>query len=92
VLLAVLALGGFGAYLLSVSSSEETDQEASEQIAAPAVEEQSSEEMAAEEEEAQRAAVVPNDPTLYLSVPRLGIYDHTVRNDDSKDALSWGAI
>src|ERR671932_722367 len=92
VLLAVLALGGLGACLLSASSTEETDEESSEQIAAPTAEEQSSEETAAEEEEARRAAVVPDDPTLYLSVPRLGIYDHTVRNDDSKDALSLGAI
>src|ERR687885_1053699 len=92
VLLAVLALGGLGAYLLSANSSEDTYEESSEQIAAPAVEEQSSEETAAEEEEARRAAVVPDDPTLYLSVPRLGIYEHTVRNDDSEDALSLGAI
>jgi sortase A len=92
VLLAVLALGGLGAYLLSASSSEDTDEESSKQIVAPAVEEQSSKETAAEEEEARRAAVVPDDPTLYLSVPRLGIYDHTVRNDDSEDALSLGAI
>jgi sortase A len=87
VLLAVLALGGFGAYLLSASSSDETDEESSEQIAVPAVEEQSS-----EEEEAQRAAVVPHDPTLYLTVPRVGIYGHTVRNDDSEAALSLGAV
>jgi sortase A len=36
--------------------------------------------------------VAPSDPTLYLTVPRLGIYDHTVRNDASESALSMGAI
>ncbi len=36
--------------------------------------------------------VAPSDPTLYLTVPRLGIYDHTVRNDASESALSIGAI
>ena len=92
VLLVVLALGGFGAYLLYAGSSEKTGEEPSEQVAAPSVEEQAPEEEAAKEEETQRAAPVPNDPTLYLTVPRLGIYGHTVRNDDSEAALSLGAI
>ncbi len=34
----------------------------------------------------------PEDPTLYLTVPRLGLYGHTVRNDDSEWALSQGAV
>lgn len=34
----------------------------------------------------------PSDPTLYLTVPRLELYDHTVRNDDSQWALDTGAI
>ena len=92
VLLVVLVLGGFGAYLLYTSSSEETGEELSEQIAAPAVEEQAPEEEATKGEEAKRAAPVPDDPTLYLTVPRLGIYGHTVRNDDSEAALCLGAI
>lgn len=42
----------------------------------------------------QEAAVPPppEDPTLYLTVPRLGLYGHTVRNDDSQWALDTGAI
>ncbi len=34
----------------------------------------------------------PDDPTLYLSVPRLGLKRNTVRNDDSELALGRGAI
>jgi sortase A len=46
-----------------------------------------------EEEEAGRsAAVAPEDPTLYLTVPRLGMYGHTVRNENSEFALGLGAI
>ena len=48
---------------------------------------------AAEREAAEReAAAAPDDPTLYLTVPRLGVYGHTVRNDDSEQALDLGAI
>jgi sortase A len=36
--------------------------------------------------------VVPEDPTLYLTVPKLGLYGHTVRNDDSEVALDLGAV
>lgn len=36
--------------------------------------------------------VVPSDPTLYLTVPRLGLYGHIVRNDSSEWALGLGAI
>ncbi|MGH3089820.1 MAG: class E sortase [Rubrobacteraceae bacterium] len=34
----------------------------------------------------------PEDPTLYLTVPKLGVYGHTVANDDSAAALDAGAI
>lgn len=40
----------------------------------------------------EEGAAAPNDPTLYLTVPRLGLQDHTVRNDDSEAALDAGAI
>ncbi len=51
------------------------------------------EEKAEEEEEAGRsAAAAPEDPTLYLTVPRLGMYGHTVRNENSEFALGLGAI
>ncbi len=48
---------------------------------------------AAEEEKRQAATPpAPEDPTMYLTVPRLGVYGHTVRNDDSGWALDAGAI
>lgn len=34
----------------------------------------------------------PKDKTLYLTIPKLGVYNHTVRNDDSPSALDLGAI
>lgn len=34
----------------------------------------------------------PKNKTTYLTVPRLGIYDHTVRNNDSQWAIDAGAI
>ncbi len=59
-----------------------------------AAEKEAAEREAAEKEKAQRAAAppAPEDPTTYLTVPRLGIYGHTVRNDDSEQALGLGAI
>lgn len=42
--------------------------------------------------EKQVALAPPEDPTLYLTVPRLGLYGHTVRNDDSGWALDQGAV
>ncbi len=51
-------------------------------------EEASSEEAAGKDEETS----FPDDPTLHLTVPRLGLYEHTVRNDDSEEALDQGAI
>ena len=42
--------------------------------------------------EKQVAPAPPEDPTLYLTVPRLGLYNHTVRNDDSGWALDQGAV
>lgn len=46
----------------------------------------------AKEEEEEKGTAIPDDPTLYLTVPRLGLYSHTVRNDDSEAALDLGAI
>ena len=43
-------------------------------------------------DEKQGAPAPPEDPTLYLTVPGLGLYGHTVRNDDSQWALDQGAI
>ncbi len=42
--------------------------------------------------EGEDGTSVPDDPTLHLTVPRLGLYGHTVRNDDSEEALDQGAI
>lgn len=105
VLLAALIAVGLGAYLFSGTSEEvsEAPSEAPpEQAETPPVEEEASkdkdaekkaaEEKAAREEEEKRATAVPDDPTLYLTVPRLGIYGHTVRNDESEYALDLGAI
>lgn len=54
--------------------------------------ERASEEKAAEERAAAESAMTPDDPTMYLTVPKLGVYSHTVRNDSSEEALSLGAI
>lgn len=42
--------------------------------------------------EKQAAPAPPEDPTLYLTVPKLNLYSHTVRNDDSEWALDQGAV
>lgn len=40
----------------------------------------------------ERTYAPPEDPSLYLTVPKLGVYGHTVRNDDSAAALDKGAV
>ncbi|MGB3683158.1 MAG: class E sortase [Rubrobacteraceae bacterium] len=56
-------------------------------------ENQASAQAAAGPEAAPEAAPPPpEDPTLYLTVPRLDIYGDTVRNDDSQWALDTGAV
>ena len=98
ILLAALILSSVSLYLLS-GTSEEAVNETAEQVETPSTEEKP-QEMATEEvpteeepaEEAPRAPAVPEDPTLYLTVPKLGLYDHTVRNDDSEVALDMGAV
>ena len=87
---------------------EEAPEAVSEKPAADArAEEEAARQRAAEEEEARRraaekkaeeeraaaeAARTPDDPTMYLTVPKLGVYEHTVRNDSSEEALAAGAI
>src|SRR5215203_2316083 len=96
-LLAALIVAILGLYLLS-GTSEETIDEPAEQVEPPAEEEPqeaATEEEPVEEEPAEeepRGPVVPEDPTLYLTVPKLGLYGHTVRNDDSEVALDLGAV
>lgn len=105
-LLATLFAVGMGSYFFSGTTTEEVGEapppEEAVEEPAPVEEEASQEESAAEkkaaeeraaaEEEERKAAAVPDDPTLFLTVPRLGIYGHTVRNDDSEFALDLGAI
>jgi sortase A len=47
---------------------------------------------AAREETSEEASTTADDTTLYLTVPRLGIFNHTVRNERSEHALDLGAI
>ena len=90
ILLALVALGGCCVYLLSASGTpDEAGDEPPEQQAA--VEQETPEEETATEEE-EAGSVAPDDPTLYLTVPRLGVYGHVVRNDRSEEAMSVGAI
>jgi sortase A len=42
--------------------------------------------------ESEGRATAPADKTLYITVPKLGVYGHTVRNDNSPAALDRGAI
>lgn len=69
----------------------EAKEEAERVRAEKAAEEQAAKEKEAAEKEAA-APPAPEDPTMYLTVPRLGVYGHTVRNDDSPWALDQGAI
>ena len=104
-LLAILFVVGLGAYFFSGTTTEEVSEAPLEEVETPApveeeaptqeelaAEQKAAEERAAAEEEERRAAVVPDDPTLFLTVPRLGLYGHTVRNEDSEAALDLGAI
>jgi sortase A len=72
------------------AEKEEAEREAAQKKAAE--ERAAAEREAAEKAEEEAAAPPPDDPTLYLTVPRMGIYGHTVRNDDSQWALDVGAI
>ncbi len=95
VLLTLLVLCGLGSWLCA-GIFEGTGDESSEQSDTSAVEQAPPEstidqEKPIEEKEPETAAA-PDDPTLYLTVPRLGIYGDTVRNDRSEDALGLGAI
>ena len=105
-ILATLFAVGMGSYFFSGTTTEEVGEvpppEEAVEEPAPVEEDASQEESAAEkkaaeeraaaEEEERKAAMAPDDPTLFLTVPRLGIYGHTVRNDDSEFALDLGAI
>ncbi|MGB3683015.1 MAG: class E sortase [Rubrobacteraceae bacterium] len=57
-----------------------------------AADKKAAEEKAAAEKKAAAVPPPPNDPTTYLTVPSLGLYSNTVRNDDSQWALDQGAV
>lgn len=64
-----------------------------------AAEKRAAEEKAAEEKKVAEAKAAeeakpppPSDPTTFLTVPKLGLYDNTVRNDDSPSTMDTGAI
>ena len=98
ILLSALIISILGLYVLSGTFEEAVDETAEQVETSPAeeepqeaaIEEEPVDEEPAEEE--PRAPAVPEDPTLYLTVPKLGLYGHTVRNDDSEVALDQGAI
>ena len=102
VLLVVLVLGGLGAYLFLGPTGTEgsleqpvvtpTVEPAPEAIVEETAAERKAAEERAAEEEAERATAPAEDPTLFLTVPKLGIHGHTVRNDRSEAALDLGAI
>jgi sortase A len=106
ILLVGLGLHGLGTYLSS-NTTQETSNEPSEQVSAPTAEQTAPEETVTEEqtpqetvaqdettqqEEDTNIAPVPDEPTLFLTVPKLGLYHNTVRNDRSESALDLGAI
>lgn len=95
-LLATLALWGIGSSLSPILF-EETSEETLDRVDTPAdgeapqiIEQDPVEEETVEEEPV--APPPPEDPTLFLTVPKLGLFEHTVRNDDSEAALGLGAI
>lgn len=90
-LLAALALWGLVSYLSPILF-EETSDERLERVDAPTDGEAPEIVKEAPVEEEPVAPPPPEDPTLYLTVPKLGLFGHTVRNDDSEAALNLGAI
>ena len=85
VFLAILILVGLGAYLSS-GPSEETSDGPSDKVDAPVAVEQAPKEPAAEDGEDEAATEAPTDPTMYLTVPKLGIHDALVLDDVSEEA------
>ena len=95
-LLVVLAAGGLGVGGMGGEQPGQVDapafEEASEEVDESAGDEEEAPEEEATEEKEELVAPAPDDPTLFLTVPKLGLFDHTVRNDDSEQALDVGAI
>lgn len=95
-LLAVLVVSSLGVGRMGGQRPGQIDTPAFEQAPEAVDESGGDEEEAPEEETAEDKeepiAAAPDDPTLFLTVPRLGLYGHTVKNDDSEQALDLGAI
>ena len=79
----------------TLAGAPETAAEVKEQ---GAVEERNEEAEGGKEEEAtankteeEALPPAPDDPTMYLTIPKMGLYDNTLRNDDSTWALDQGA-
>jgi sortase A len=95
-LVVVLAVGSLGVGGMGDERSGRVDapafEEASEEVDESADDQEEAPEEEATEEKEEPVPAVPDDPTLFLTVPKLGLYNHTVRNDDSEQALDLGAI
>ena len=95
-LVVVLAVGSLGVGGMGGERPGQVDapdfEEASEEVDEPAGDEEEANEEESSEEKEEPVPAVPDDPTLFLTVPKLGLYNHTVRNDDSEQALDLGAI
>ena len=95
-LVVVLAVGSLGVRGMGDERSGRVDapafEEASEEVDESADDQEEAPEEEATEEKEEPVPAVPDDPTLFLTVPKLGLYNHTVRNDDSEQALDLGAI
>lgn len=74
-----------------VTKEADTEEEAGEEEEAANEEKAANLGEVAEEEEVEGAAA-PEDPTLYLSIPKLGMRRDIVRNENSEYALGLGAI
>ena len=84
--LIIVAIGGFVFFGVdSALLSNESSVEESAETPEGASEEESDEEQASEEEEP--APIAPDNPTMYLSIPKLGISNAIVIDDVSEE---WG--
>ncbi|BBL80472.1 hypothetical protein RxyAA322_23260 [Rubrobacter xylanophilus] len=65
--------------------------QAPEAVSEPAAEEKSPGRKRAERDGEGPVAPPPGDPTMYLTIPKLGLYKNTVYNDSSPATLDLGA-
>jgi sortase A len=85
--------GGEPVERAEIPATAEAPEAAEDREAKKDVEKKDAEKKAAEERAAAEVEPpVPSDPTLYMTVPKLGLYNNTVRNDDSGWAVEIGAV